>query len=209
MTDRKALGTGRRGSQRFSGRLSLALVHAVRHGSRALLARPALLVRGEGMRIRKLILASIGLAAVAVILAGTGAFATASSGDVKYFGPVFADGRYQCAKEKATIFTTSPGYAQSENSAWTYSDCHELHNANAGWLGTQTQLIRGDGYLCGTTPWRFNSQAQVNELDFLYLTDTSCTTGHSYKAGAHGQYWNDNTKAYVKSSWINSPFQNL
>jgi hypothetical protein len=111
---------------------------------------------------------------------------------------------------KATIYTGTNPLAESENSAWKGSGCGIETNVASGWLGAQVHLVKGDGTLCGSTPWEFNSGSAWIKYSSIFLFETSCPqSGASDKAEAHAQYWNDDANSYVKSPWINSPYQNV
>lgn len=138
------------------------------------------------------------------------ALATTYAGPVTYFGPTKVGGSTQCAKIWSTAITGNPSGALSENGAYYGANCLNSNTVPAGWLGAQVKLIRANGEICGTTPWSFNPSGSSSQGSFLRLPDNaSCPAGASYKSSAHAQYWNENTRLYKKSMWLDTPFTTM
>ena len=165
------------------------------------------------MQTRRLLIkpsVTITVVGVMLVLAAATALGSSTSGWVKYFGPTQYGGSYHCAKVRADMNTGTNPIAYSRSSSWSGSACGNLVNVPSGYLGAQVHLVKGDGTLCGSTAWEFNSGSAAEKFSGKFLFQTSCPQHNaSYKSEAHAQYWKTNTNSYVTSSWVSSPYQNI
>lgn len=136
------------------------------------------------------------------------AFATATfSAAVNYWGPTPISGSQWCGKVVAGVDDEGSGSASSGSLAYYGSNCLNIHNVPAGYLGAQVHLVRSDGTLCGSTAWAFNGTSASFMTSVKNLNPSgSCPASGTYRGSAHAEHWNPNTNWYVKSDWVNSPY---
>lgn len=160
------------------------------------------------LRWRWLIVPTLALGLVAGLQLGALAI-FASSGAVIYWGPTQVQGNNWCGKVSSTVEDTSttPGFAQSLNSAMYGNNCLNYHNVPSGYLGAQVHLVRSNGTLCGSTAWSFNNSSISSHGSLKNLNPSgSCPNNGTYRSDAHAQHYNPNTTQFVVSNWVSSPY---
>lgn len=145
-----------------------------------------------------------------VVGTATGAYAGSASSGWDRFASWGNGGNQHCGGYQASVYTPPSVLNAYGSVRHRIGDpCDNNDNAPAGWLGVKEYLQNGNGVVCVSAGWEYNSSSAFLISRNTGGTNGTCDNWQTVRGVALGRLWNDNQNQYeTANSWIHSPYQN-